>query len=77
MVPAGFAHGFLTLSEFAEVHYKCTGLYTPEAEGTIAWDDPEIGIAWPTKEPVLSNRDRQGMSLAAYLERPAFRFGAT
>lgn len=72
MVPAGFGHGFLTLSESAEVHYKCTGLYTPPAEGGIAWDDPDIGIDWPTRAPVLSGRDQENMSLRRYLERPAF-----
>jgi dTDP-4-dehydrorhamnose 3,5-epimerase len=75
MVPAGFAHGFLTLSDVAEVQYKCTGYYTPSAEGGLAWDDPDIGIQWPHPDPVLSNRDRNAMSLAQYRERPAFLYG--
>ena len=74
MVPAGFGHAFVTLSESAEVHYKCTGLYTPSAEGGIAWDDPDIGIQWPTSSPLLSGRDQKNMSLRRYLERPAFRW---
>lgn len=74
-VPPGFGHAFVTLSEAAEVQYKCTGLYTPSSEGTVAWDDPAIGVDWPFRDPVLSARDTQGMSLAQYRERPAFRFG--
>jgi dTDP-4-dehydrorhamnose 3,5-epimerase len=77
MVPSGFAHGFLTLSEFAEVLYKCTGFYTPSSEGTIAWNDPDIGIVWPNPAPVLSKRDQHGMSLKEYLRKPAFRHGGT
>lgn len=72
MVPAGFGHGFATLSEFAEVQYKCTGLYTPSSEGTVAWDDPEIGIEWPSTDPILSGRDQAGMSLSEYRRMPAF-----
>ncbi len=71
-VPDGFAHGFATLSEFAEVQYKCTGLYTPSSEGGIAWNDPDVGIDWPFADPVLSGRDQNNMSLKQYLERPAF-----
>lgn len=71
-VPEGFGHGFVTLSDFAEVQYKCTGLYTPPSEGTVAWNDPDIGIEWPVAEPVLSARDQKGMSLKQYLENPAF-----
>ena len=72
MVPDGFGHGFATLSEFAEVQYKCTGLYTPSSEGTVAWNDPEIGIEWPFDDPILSGRDQAGMSLADYRRKPAF-----
>lgn len=72
MVPEGFGHGFLTLTDFAEVHYKCTGFYTPPSEGTVAWNDPEIGIAWPISDPVLSARDQKGMRLREYQQKPAF-----
>ena len=71
-VPEGFAHGFATLSDVAEVQYKQTGFYTPLAEGSIRWDDPDIGIAWPIGEPILSERDQQAMSLREYRENPAF-----
>ena len=72
-VPDGFGHGFVTLSDSAEVQYKCTGLYTPSSEGTIAWNDPDIGIEWPFSDPVLSARDQNGMSLRQYVEKPAFQ----
>ncbi len=71
-VPVGFAHGFATLSDVAEIQYKQTGLYTPLAEGSILWNDPEVGIDWPVSNPILSNRDQSGMSLAEYKQNPAF-----
>ncbi len=66
-VPPGFAHGFCVLSETADVIYKCTALYNPGAEFTLAWDDPAVGVAWPVADPVVSAKDRQGRSLAAVL----------
>jgi len=63
-VPPGFAHGFLVLSEWAEVLYKATDLYAPEHERTIRWDDPDLGIVWPLSgPPVLSAKDRLGQAL--------------
>ncbi|MGE5490382.1 MAG: dTDP-4-dehydrorhamnose 3,5-epimerase [Actinomycetota bacterium] len=63
-VPAGFAHGFLVLTETAEFLYKTTDFYYPEHERCIAWNDPDIGIAWPIGEsPVLSAKDAKGASL--------------
>jgi dTDP-4-dehydrorhamnose 3,5-epimerase len=63
-VPEGFAHGFLVLSDVAEVLYKTTDYYAPEHERCIAWNDPTIGIQWPIEGmPVLSGKDRQGKSL--------------
>ena len=73
-VPVGFGHGFLALSQVADVEYKCTGYYDKAAEGVIAWNDPQIGIDWPEKRPILSDRDAKGMNLADYLRRPAFKF---
>ncbi len=73
-VPEGFAHGFATLSEFAEVQYKCTGFYTPSSEGGLAWDDPDVAIEWPFRDPVLSARDQSNPGLRQYLENPAFRY---
>jgi dTDP-4-dehydrorhamnose 3,5-epimerase len=64
-VPEGFAHGFVVTSESAEFLYKTTDYWAPEHERCIAWDDPAIGIEWPlTVEPMLSEKDRQGMLLA-------------
>lgn len=64
-IPEGFAHGFLVLSETAEVLYKTTEFYAPECERTIVWDDPELAISWPRGiEPVLSEKDRAGKALS-------------
>ncbi len=71
-VPAGFAHGFQVLSDFAEVQYKSTVFYMPEAEGIIRWDDPDLAIRWPLGNPVLSDRDRAAPTLAQYLAQPAY-----
>jgi dTDP-4-dehydrorhamnose 3,5-epimerase len=64
-VPPGFGHGFLVLTEFAEVSYKATEFYAPAFERTILWNDPAIGIDWPLDgEPTLSEKDRAGSLLA-------------
>jgi dTDP-4-dehydrorhamnose 3,5-epimerase len=64
-VPEGFAHGFLTLSDRAEVLYKATNFYAPKLEGCLAWDDADIGINWPeVGEILLSEKDRMGQGLA-------------
>ncbi len=57
-VPRGFAHGYLTLTDESVVEYKVDGPYAPAAEGGLAWNDPALGIAWPVKDPILSDRDR-------------------
>jgi dTDP-4-dehydrorhamnose 3,5-epimerase len=62
-VPPGFAHGFLVLSDFAEFLYKTTDYYAPEHERSIAWNDPEIAVAWPRQgEPLLSQKDVKGVA---------------
>ena len=58
-VPPSFAHGFLALSESADVLYKCTREYAPEADKGIIWNDPDINIQWPIRDPVLSDKDRK------------------
>jgi len=56
-VSEGFAHGFCVLSDTALFSYKCSDLYAPDCEGGVLWSDPDIGIEWPVKEPVLSEKD--------------------
>jgi len=63
-IPKGFAHGFVVLSENAELLYKTTDFYDPASEKIIRWDDPELAIPWPMHgEPVLSEKDRKGSLL--------------
>jgi dTDP-4-dehydrorhamnose 3,5-epimerase len=56
-VPPDFAHGFVVTGENALFSYKCTDYYAPEYDGSILWNDPEIGIEWPVESPSLSNKD--------------------
>jgi len=64
MIPRGFAHGFLVLSDYAEFTYKCDDVYHPEDEGGIMWNDPAIGIEWPeVGEIILSEKDKLHPSL--------------
>ena len=63
-IPPGFAHGFCVLSDEADFCYKCTDSYHPEDEGGIIWNDPDIGIAWPVIDPLLSEKDRRYPRLA-------------
>jgi dTDP-4-dehydrorhamnose 3,5-epimerase len=67
-VPAGFAHGFYVLSEWAEVLYKVNDFYNPEGERTLIWNDPRLAIAWPLvngQPPLLSPKDALGLPLDA------------
>lgn len=57
-VPPGFAHGFQVVSETAEVMYKCTEEYSPENDRGILWNDPDINVAWPLQNPLLSGKDK-------------------
>jgi dTDP-4-dehydrorhamnose 3,5-epimerase len=68
--PAGFARGFCALSDFAQIEYLCTAVYNPSGESGIRWNDPEIGIDWPVKEPILSSKDATAQSLREWLARP-------
>lgn len=63
-VPVGFAHGFLALSEIVDFVYKVGSYYDPATERGIAWDDPGLGIPWPTDQPLVSERDRNNPTLA-------------
>ena len=68
-IPVGFAHGFCVLSEEAEVLYKCSSVYDPTTETGIAGDDPEIGVAWPVSDPIVSARDKGNQSFAQFRAR--------
>ncbi|MCD6561705.1 MAG: dTDP-4-dehydrorhamnose 3,5-epimerase [Deltaproteobacteria bacterium] len=60
-VPPGFAHGFLVLSEYAEIQYKTTDYYAPEHERSILWNDPDLNILWPLQgQPILAEKDMKG-----------------
>ena len=65
LIPRGFAHGFLVVSDYAEFAYKCDELYHPEDEGGIAWDDPDVAVNWPdVGEIILSAKDKKNPTLA-------------
>ena len=76
-VPPGFAHGFCVLSESALLAYKCTELYHPETELSIAWNDPQLAIDWPVQEPVLSKKDAVAQPLSAIPRERLPRYHAT
>ena len=68
--PAYFARGFATLSDYVEIQYLVTGEYNKEGESGILWNDPEIGIDWPVKDPILSDKDKNAQTLKEWLKRP-------
>jgi len=68
--PAGFARGFYTISDYAEVQYQCTGLYNKEGESAICWNDPDIGIEWPLGHLIVSEKDSKAQSFKEYLDSP-------
>jgi dTDP-4-dehydrorhamnose 3,5-epimerase len=69
-VPPGYAHGFVVLSEVADVEYKCTDYYHPQSEAGVVWNDPTLAIEWPCKAPTLSDRDRRLPTLADLKRAP-------
>jgi dTDP-4-dehydrorhamnose 3,5-epimerase len=72
--PAGFARGFCVLSDVAEIQYKCTGIYSNKAESGILWRDPQLGIDWPCRNPILSKKDESAQTLADWVKRPESDF---
>jgi dTDP-4-dehydrorhamnose 3,5-epimerase len=66
-IPPGFAHGFCVLSAIADFTYKCTDYYHPEQEGGILWNDPDIGIKWPLKYPLVSEKDLSNLAFKEVL----------
>ena len=71
--PASFARGFCALTDDAEVQYKCTGIYNSKAESAIRWNDPAIGIEWPIRDVIISEKDRNAPGLAEWLASPDAR----
>ena len=70
-IPAGFAHGFLALSDDVVFAYKHGALYNPKREGAIRWNDPDLAIAWPLcGEPRISQKDRQAALFSSFRDRP-------
>jgi dTDP-4-dehydrorhamnose 3,5-epimerase len=73
-IPAGFAHGFCVIGpDSADVLYKVDAPYEPASEGGLLWADPDLGIAWPISQPIVSDKDRNFPGFSAYRERPAFQ----
>jgi dTDP-4-dehydrorhamnose 3,5-epimerase len=68
--PAGFARGFCALSDITEIQYKCTGIYNSKAESAIRWNDPTIGIRWPLADVLVSEKDRNALTLEQWLASP-------
>jgi dTDP-4-dehydrorhamnose 3,5-epimerase len=68
-VPPGFAHGFCVVSAVVHVEYKCTAFYDPADEVSIAWDDADIGIQWPLRDPIVSPKDREAPRLRDLVDR--------
>ena len=64
-LPPGLAHGFVVTSDSADFEYKCTDYYDPNDEGCLIWNDPDIGIDWPSESPLLSDKDKAGLSFKA------------
>ena len=64
-LPPGLAHGFIVTSDSADFEYKCTDYYDPSDEGCLIWNDPDIGIDWPSESPLLSDKDKAGLSFKA------------
>lgn len=63
-IPEGYAHGFVVLSDFAVVTYKCSELYAPKCETSLLWNDPDIGIEWPEVDVTISERDAAALRLS-------------
>lgn len=73
-IPPGYAHGFCVLSEYADFEYKCTEYYSPEDEGGVIWNDPNLDIPWPVEEPYLSEKDSYFPSLVDIPEEKLPKF---
>ena len=67
-IPRGFAHGYCTLTEKSEVLYKVDNYYNPKSECGLLWDDPDIGISWPVKDPILSEKDSKNLPINEFIK---------
>ena len=74
LIPRGFAHGFLTLTDDVEIQYKADNFYAPDCDGNIRWDDPEIKIDWPFAPTILADKDAKAPTLRERLERGELKF---
>ena len=74
LIPRGFAHGFLTLSDDVEIQYKADNYYAPHLDGNIRWDDPQIKIDWPFAPTILSDKDKTAPTLAERIDRSELNF---
>ena len=71
-IPEGFAHGYLVLSEFSIVLYKCTNIYDPKDEYGIKWNDPDLNIKWGKKSPLISEKDNRLPNLKDQMYLPKY-----
>lgn len=74
LIPRGFAHGFLTLTDDVEIQYKADNFYSPTCDGNIRWDDTEIKIDWPFEPTILADKDAKAPTLRERLERGELKF---
>ena len=68
-IPRGFAHGFCTLTENCEILYKMDNYYAPNSEGSIRWNDPDLGINWPVNNPIISEKDLKAKSFKEFIDK--------
>jgi len=68
-IPSGMLHGFVVLSEEAEIEYKCSDFYHPSSEVSVLWNDPEVAIQWPIDTPTLSEKDAKALPLSDIMNR--------
>ena len=74
LIPRGFAHGFLTLTDDVEIQYKADAFYAPNCDGNIRWDDSEINIEWPFEPTILADKDAKAPTLRERLTRGELKF---
>lgn len=74
LIPRGFAHGFITLTDNVEIQYKADNFYAPQTEGNIRWDDPQIGIDWKIEPTILADKDANAPFLKDRIERNELNF---